>query len=120
MKRMVDNKKLKEIESSGGTQWYSHKLKTPGGSSIEFILPFEKTLFEVFTSPIYKYVFGVVLNVNGPSIGNLDVNSTFPILYFESSSTIKCYTAMGNGTIASTNIDITHYSKDIVTKYQVF
>ena len=118
MKRMVDNKKLSEIEASGGTQWYSHKLTKSGGEYIEFVLPFEKNLFEIARTPLYKNVFGVVLEIFGPSIGDIDVKSTFPNLRFNSSQ-IHCFTAKSNGSIATTVINITDYIEDIVTKYQV-
>ena len=118
MKRMVDNKKLREIETSGGTQWYSHKLTKSGGKYIEFVLPFEKNLFEIARTPLYKNVFGVVLEIFGPSIGDIDVKSTFPNLRFNSSQ-IQCFTAKSNGSIATTEINITDYIEDIVTKYQV-
>ena len=118
MKRMVDNKKLSEIEASGGTQWYSHKLTKSGGMYIEFVLPFEKNLFEIAGTPFYKNVFGVVLEVVGPSIGDIDVKSTFPNIRFDSSK-IQCFTAKSNGSIVRTEINITDYIEDIVTKYQV-
>ena len=120
MRRMIDNKKLKEmIESSGGTQWYKHRLYTSRGRSIEFVLPFETNLFEIdgLYSPIN--VFGVVLQVNGPSVGNIEPSSTFPILSIFTTE-IRCYTAKSDGTIASTKITLADYAGDEVTKYQVF
>lgn len=119
MKRMVDNKKLKEIEASGGTQWYKHELRTTSGRGVVFVLPFEKNLLEIANTPFYQNVFGVVLEITGPSIGDIDVMSTFANLRFNS-SIIKCSTVKSNGSIASTTIDITDYSKDVVTKYQLF
>ena len=119
MKRMIDNKKLREIEASGGTQWYIHKLSTTSGMGIEFVLPFEKNLFEIANMPFYKNVFGIVLDVIGPSIGDIDVKSTFANLRFDSSQ-IKCFTVKSDGSIGITTIIITDYAKDVVSKYQLF
>lgn len=116
---MVDNKKLKEIEASGGTQWYSHKLYNQDSEYIEFVLPFEKNLFEIANPPIFKNVFGIVLEVNGPSFSNINERSTFANLRFDSTK-IKFSSVKSDGSIVQTTINITEYTKDIVNKYQVF
>lgn len=119
MKRMIDNKKLKEIEASGGTQWYSHKLHNRRREYIEFVLPFEKNLLEIANPPIFKNVFGIVLQVNGSSFSNINETSTFANLRFDSMQ-IKFSSVKSDGSIVNTTININEYTEDIVNKYQVF
>ena len=62
MRRMIDAKKLKEIEANGGTQWYKHKLTKSNNTSIEFVFPFEKSLLELVEGYISnRKVFGALL-----------------------------------------------------------
>ena len=107
------------IAPSGGTQWYSHKLRKTDGASITFVLPFQTSLIKMANTFNGK-VFGVVMNVSGAAVGDINPDSTFPILNIDSNNkTISCTTVKTDGTIAKTDVVITTYKFDTVNKYEV-
>ena len=81
MRRMIDAKKLKEIEASGGTKWYKHDIKiatSMGGMTvgIEFYSMFGGSLKDIeLTSGAYP---AIITAASGPSAPNAD--TAFPIL----------------------------------------
>lgn len=124
MRKMYSKNQVADIAKkavSGGTQWYHHKLNKRDNTSIEFVFPFEKSLLELINGYVSNNgkVFGALLAVNGPTIGNLNPNYTFSVFYVGYDKSIVCYSVKGDGTLAETKIKITDYSNDVVTKYKI-
>ena len=114
MKRMVDNKKLREIEASVGTRWYEHEINftgTYGSASTATLLSLRKDTLKngewaVGNDPIFLKNFG------DPS--GLNVSTSFPTLYVQSDM-FMIYYINNNNEIANFTINKSAITSEKVT-----
>lgn len=116
MRRMIDAKKLKEIEASGGTQWYEHNVNiaTPMGGmtiGIGFCSMFGESLKDV-QLPNGNYV-AIFTAAGGPSAPNAD--TAFPVLNVSDGKFTFKYLGT-DGSIQRYQFDKRSINSDIVTK----
>ena len=98
MRRMIDNKKLKELEASGGTKWYKHEVALENHAYIVFFSMFGDSLKDAQLSlGLYP---AIIAQASGPSAPNTDyflpalkvyVNGRFMLYYVGSDGKIKAY-----------------------------
>ena len=87
MKRMVDNKKLKEIEAIGGTQWYEHKINIIGGGMLKLITTRQDALKDGGW-PLGKFPI-LLVDYGGPE--SLQANYSFPLLIKNDSTALQIF-----------------------------
>ena len=99
---MIDYKKLKELEASGGTKWYKHEVKiasdAPVNVNVVFYSMFGDSLKDTQLSlGLYP---AIITQASGPSAPNTEnflpglkiyVNGRFMIYYVNSSGKITQY-----------------------------
>ena len=102
MRRMIDNKKLKELEASGGTKWYKHEVEiasdAPVDISVVFYSMFGESLKDTqLNIGLYP---AIITQASGPSAPNTEnflpdikiyTNGRFMIYYVGNDGKIKAY-----------------------------
>ena len=118
MKRMIDNKKLREIETSGGTKWYKHDVNIATAMAgmtdgVVFFSMFGESLKDSeLPSGAYP---AIITSANGPSAPNAD--TVFPILRVNASNGKFAFVYLGTGaTIQNYEFNKTSIKSDVVTK----
>lgn len=117
MRRMIDAKKLKEIEANGGTKWYKHELSVANPAmpamsvAIEFYSMFGESLKDV-QLPNGDYV-AIFTAAGGPSAPNSD--TAFPVLNFSSGAFILKYLGT-DGSLQQYQFEKKSIKSDVVTK----
>ena len=104
MRRMIDDKKLKELEANGGTKWYKHEVSIPIGSTpgpsvyIAFYSMFGDSLKDA-ELPIRLHP-AIITQASGPDAPNTDTffpglkvytNGRFMIKYIGTDGKAKQY-----------------------------
>ena len=98
MRRMIDDKKLKELEANGGTKWYKHEVRLENHVYILFYSMFGDPLKDIQLT-VGNYP-AIVTSASGPSAPNIDnffpfikiyVNGRFMINYLGSDGKFKQY-----------------------------
>ena len=117
MRRMIDAKKLKEIEANGGTKWYKHEVSmaSPAAPSmsvtIEFYSMFGESLKDAqLPNGVYVTIF---TEATGPSAPNAD--TAFPVL-FTSIGTFMLKYLGTDGSIQRYQFEKRSIKSDVVTK----
>lgn len=117
MRRMIDAKKLKEIEANGGTKWYKHEVSmaSPAVASmtvtIEFYSMFGESLKDIqLPNGVYVTIF---TEAGGPSAPNAD--TAFPVL-FASSGTFMLKYLGTDGSLQRFQFEKRSIKSDVVTK----
>lgn len=114
MKRMIDNKKLREIEASGGTQWYQHVINFTGSygssSKITFLSLRQDTLKDGVWNPANYPI--ILTSFNGPTGPN--VTTSFPSLYVPTPNEFHIY-YIKNNEITDFTLDKTSITSEEVT-----
>ena len=117
MRRMIDAKKLKEIEASGGTKWYKHNVKISNPAmpamtvSIELFSMFGGSLKDI-ELPNGSYV-AIFTAAGGPSAPNAD--TAFPVLSLTSGNFTIKYLGT-DGSIQQYQFTKSSIKSDVVTK----
>ena len=88
MKRMVDNKKLKEIEARGGTQWYEHKINMKSGEILKLITTRQDALKDGGWPNEEKYPI-LLVEYAGPD--SLRSEYSFPLLVKNNSNSLQIF-----------------------------
>ena len=102
MRRMIDNKKLKELEANGGTKWYKHAVQiasdAPVNISVVFFSMFGDSLKDT-QLPLGLYP-AIITQASGPSAPNTEnflpglkiyTNGRFMLNYVGNDGKIKQY-----------------------------
>ena len=115
MKRMIDNKKLREIEASGGTQWYKHNVNFTGAygssSAITFLSLRQDTLKDGVWNPgNYPIILTSFDGASGPN-----VSTSFPSLFVPTPGEFYIYYFGNNNEITSFTLDKTSIKSEEVT-----
>ena len=116
MRRMIDNKKLKELEANGGTKWYKHYVDIKTAMSgmtvgIGFYSMFGESLKDG-NLPSGNYP-AIIVSAGGPSAPNED--TMFPILAVSSGRFTLKYLST-DGKIQIYNFNKSDINSDVVTK----
>lgn len=117
MRRMIDAKKLKEIEANGGTKWYKHELSvaSPAAPSmsvtIEFYSMFGESLKDVqLPNDVYVAIF---TDSRGPSAPTVD--TAFPVFLISSGTFMLKYLGT-DGSLQRYQFEKSSIKSDVVTK----
>lgn len=117
MRRMIDAKKLKEIEANGGTQWYKHdvSMASPAAPSmtvtIELYSMFGESLKDIeLPNGVYVTIF---TEAGGPSAPNAD--TAFPVLLASSGTFMLKYLGT-DGSLQRYQFEKRSIKSDVVTK----
>ena len=85
MKRMIDNKKLEEIESSGGTQWYQHDITFKGGDILKLVT-IRQDAIKDGGWPMEHFPI-IVVDYGGPD--SFEYKYSFPLLIKNASTSLQ-------------------------------
>lgn len=112
MKRMVDNKKLSEIEASGGTQWYHHEIKLNQGFILKMMTLFNESLKDFKNIGAHAMIY---LDSAGPNLPNQ--KTTFPTLRYNGNGKIDIYYLdTSTGQLVTYILETSNINTDVVTK----
>ena len=117
MRRMIDAKKLKEIEANGGTKWYKHDVSVANPAmpsmsvAIEFYSMFGESLKDA-NLPNGSYV-AIFAAAGGPSAPSAD--TAFPVLSNSGGNFMLKYLGT-DGSIQRYQFAKSSIKSDVVTK----
>ena len=113
MRRMIDNKKLKELEANGGTKWYKHEISLENHAYILFYSMFGESLKDIQLS-IGNYP-AIVISASGPSAPNTDNFFPFIKIYTNGRFMLN-YVSSDGKTIKQYEFNKSSVSSDTVTR----
>ena len=112
MRRMIDDKKLKELEASGGTKWYKHAVSMANHDYIVFYSMFGESLKDI-ELPLGLYP-AIVTQASGPTGANTDY--FFPALKVYTNGRFYIYCVGPDGKNKQYEFNKSNINSDTVTR----
>ena len=113
MRRMIDSKKLKELEANGGTKWYKHEVTLENHAYIAFFSMFGEPLKDTQLT-IGNYP-AIIISASGPSAPNTDNFFPFIKIYTNGRFMLN-YVSPDGKTIKQYEFNKNSINSDVVTQ----